>query len=402
MAAPRLCIGGATSMHGHALMAVAGLGACVRGNGEDRVGPSMFCIARSACLALFTLALLAATPILAAEEAAPPFDDRSGAFLDRSTSQLRLRPHTLVLMRPPVAANPKKSFKLFYAFNFANQPVGLDKCGLTRLPLLGPRSFFPDGKVLDRVDRTFADQQLPAIRKAFADAGSNPVVINIEGPWTIRRTDSSAVVAAKIDSHLDLAAYLRSRLGNKIRLGFYGEAPLKDYFSYQLDYFGNPFDPMYPEFVRAPGLADAVNRQVVRLAASADALFPPYYTVWYDDMGRTDAQRYQLTMQGWTTAAQESMKLALAWKKPVYPFIWMQYHNKINVPALANKFLAPGFFRYQLDTLRNLGADGVVIWGTLGPHGGREMFDRNADWWKDYLTFAKENGVDLAACPHLP
>jgi hypothetical protein len=346
------------------------------------------------------LAACLLTGMIAGPAAAAEPDPHAGA-LDQN-GQLRLRGFSLTSMKAHIAEQaPKKPFKLFYSFNFANQPVELEKCGLTRMPLLTPGLFFKSSKVLDRVDRTYADTRLPLVKQVMA-TGAPIGVINIEGPWTIKRTDTPAMVQAKIDSHQDLIAYLKSRLGNKVKLGVYGEAPLKDFFSYQTDYFGSPLDPQYADFLKAPGLAKPVNAQIKRLAASTDALFPPYYVFWYDNLGTTPAQRYQLTMQSWTTMAQQSLKLALAWKKPVYPFIWMQYHNKINDLAFPNKFLTKGFFRYQLDTLKKLGSDGVVIWGSLGEHNGREKFDRNADWWKEYLAFAKENGADLRKCPHMP
>ncbi|WP_027133816.1 hypothetical protein [Geminicoccus roseus] len=340
---------------------------------------------------------LASGPVQAAPETAP------GVFDPAAPGQLRLRSFALVNVPPPLASQaPKKPFRLYYSFTFANQPEGLDRCGLTRLPLLTPGYFFKGGKVLDRIDRAYVDQRLPIIRQALADAGGDIGILNIEGPWTIKRTDPQGTVAAKIDSHLDLIAYLKSRLGDQAKFGVYGEAPLKDFFSYQTDYFGNPGDPMYGEFIQAPSLAAPVNRQISRLALASDALFPPYYVFWYDDMGTTAAQRRQLTVQSWTSMAQQSLKVAQQWNKPVYPFIWMQFHNKINVPDYASTFLHPGFFRYQLDTLKKLGADGVVIWGTLGETNGRAVFDKNADWWKEYLAFAKENGAELRKCPHLP
>jgi hypothetical protein len=306
------------------------------------------------------LAACLLTGMIAGPAAAAEPDPHAGA-LDQN-GQLRLRGFSLTSMKAHIAEQaPKKPFKLFYSFNFANQPVELEKCGLTRMPLLTPGLFFKSSKVLDRVDRTYADTRLPLVKQVMA-TGAPIGVINIEGPWTIKRTDTPAMVQAKIDSHQDLIAYLKSRLGNKVKLGVYGEAPLKDFFSYQTDYFGSPLDPQYADFLKAPGLAKPVNAQIKRLAASTDALFPPYYVFWYDNLGTTPAQRYQLT----------------------------------------NKFLTKGFFRYQLDTLKKLGSDGVVIWGSLGEHNGREKFDRNADWWKEYLAFAKENGADLRKCPHMP
>ncbi|WP_222182847.1 hyaluronidase [Geminicoccus harenae] len=338
----------------------------------------------------------AAGPALAAD---PPW----GVYDPAQPGSLRLRAFPLTRMPQPVEEAPAKSFKLYQSFTFANQPDGLDKCGLTRLPLLTPSLFFPGGKSTDRIDRAYVDQRLAKIEAMFTPKSGDIGIVNIEGAWSIKRTDAPAVVRQKVDRYLDVLDYLEDRLGGKYRFGVYGEAPLKDYFSYQTDYFGHPASVQYQDFIQAPALAAQVNLGIERLARRSDALFPPQYTLWYDDLGRTEAERWELTVQGWTVAARESLKVAKRWDRPVYPFVWMQYHNKINVPELANKFLPKGFFGYQLETLKKLGADGVVIWGTLGPDGtGRASFDRNADWWREFLAFARTNGADLSGCTLLP
>ena len=304
-------------------------------------------------------------------------------------------------MAATVEAAPKP-FKLYHSLRFSNQPANLDRCGLTALPLLTPSYFFRGGKVTDTIDPAYVDSRIPAIRNVLANSPEGLAALNIEGSWTIKRADSSAVNGDKADRHIELLGLLRNRLGNAFRYGVYGEAPVKDFFGYQTSYFGRPDDPQRLDFERAPALLTAANRQAARLAAASDVLFPAYYVSWYDDTGTTEAERYSRTRGAWTTATRRSVKLALSWNKPVYPFIWMQYHNKINLPAYAGQFLPSGFLRYQLDTLKRLGTNGAVLWGTVNPDGTRAIFDQNARWWKEYIAFAKANGTDLRSCPYLP
>jgi hypothetical protein len=106
-----------------------------------------------------------------------------------------------------------------------------------------------------------------------------------------------------------------------------------------------------------------------------DALFPSIYTFYTD-------------RQGWVTyaIAQITEAKRKAKGKPVYAFLWPQYHESNLLLGL--RPLDSDYWELQLNTVAQH-ADGVVIWGGWGAngpelwneeaYGGNEMFMRRLD-----------------------
>jgi len=102
------------------------------------------------------------------------------------------------------------------------------------------------------------------------------------------------------------------------------------------------------------------------LAQHVDVIFPSLYT-FYDDE------------TSWKIYAEKILREARRYKKPVYAFLWPDFHD-------SNKQLKgtriPGkFWRAQLDLVRR-NADGIVIWG-----GWQKEWDDQAEWWNETRDF---------------
>jgi hypothetical protein len=115
------------------------------------------------------------------------------------------------------------------------------------------------------------------------------------------------------------------------------------------------------------------NDYVIPLAAVVDILFPSLYT-FYEDPAR------------WKLYALRNIAEAkrLANGKPIYPFIWPQYHDGT---ALEGRYIPAADWRAQLDLLAGE-VDGIVIWGGWAREEGRLKWDDEAQWWmetKDFL-----------------
>jgi hypothetical protein len=85
-----------------------------------------------------------------------------------------------------------------------------------------------------------------------------------------------------------------------------------------------------------------------QLATGENALFPSLYT--FSTSRTVWIRRFHAVM---------AEAAAIAPGKPVYAYLWPQYHGGTK---WAGRYLAPGYWRYQLDAATHLCA-GVVIWG---------------------------------------
>jgi hypothetical protein len=104
------------------------------------------------------------------------------------------------------------------------------------------------------------------------------------------------------------------------------------------------------------------------LARHVDAFFPALYT--FDD----DRARWEKRAQTSLAEARE-----LDPKKPIYFYIWPQYHVG---SARALRYVNGEYWKFQLETARHYG-DGVVIWGSSS-----YVWDPRTGWWDATQQFA--------------
>ncbi len=133
-----------------------------------------------------------------------------------------------------------------------------------------------------------------------------------------------------------------------IRIGYYGEMPQREYWGVH----GGINDSWMER-----------NELFKHLAQHVDVIFPSLYTFYTDQ-------------EGWLRFAEENLKEARKYGKPVYVFLWPVYHNSSDY---AGQLVAGDYWRLQLETAYKY-ADGIVIWSGFG----------NADW----LTVADETNVN--------
>lgn len=151
--------------------------------------------------------------------------------------------------------------------------------------------------------------------------------------------------------------------------------------SKQIGYYGVPPNRDYWRAIKGPGSKEyaawqAENDLLSTMVDKVDALFPSLYT-FYDDPLR------------WKAYAIANLKEArrIGKGKPVYAFLWPQYHDSNN--QLSGKYIPTEFWAMELDIALNY-SDGIVIWG-----GWRQDWDDHADWW----TTAKSMVNKYSVCP---
>jgi len=97
------------------------------------------------------------------------------------------------------------------------------------------------------------------------------------------------------------------------------------------------------------------------LARHVDAFFPPLYT--FDD----DRSRWEKRAKTSLAQCRE-----LDPKKPVYFYLWPQYHQGT---AKQLRYIDGAYWKFQLETARKYG-DGIVLWSR-----SRDEWDPRSGWW---------------------
>lgn len=141
----------------------------------------------------------------------------------------------------------------------------------------------------------------------------------------------------------------------ELKMGYYSIVPKRDYWRAK----EGPSSEKYKMW-------QLENDQLQDIADCVDYLIPSLYT-FYD---------YQ---PGWVAYAEANIAEArrLARGKPVYVFLWFQYHE--SNPELKLKPIPADYWKLQLETVRRL-ADGIVLWGGVN-------WDPNAPWWIETQKF---------------
>ncbi|WP_051328660.1 hypothetical protein [Geminicoccus roseus] len=283
-------------------------------------------------------------------------------------------------------ATPK--FKIFYQMSWANGTTAkaptaeqLRACGIETVPLITESVIFGSSmpRYHEPLDLAGARMKYATDKIAAATPPAKLVVLNVEKQgWMIQRGDPQA--ARKSEQYATLIAHFRRQPAIRAKgtlLGYFGEAPINDYFGYIAGRSQVPSTMQTNSFTR-------------KIAQNADVLFPQMYTRYRESGSK-----------GWIARAEGIMRLIREdWqpaigRKPVYAYLWPQYHDYASDPAIRKKLLDKGVFATQLATLQRLGADGAVIWGTLGADGSgfkRARWEKDMDWWVETKAFIRANG----------
>ena len=194
-----------------------------------------------------------------------------------------------------------------------------------------------------------------AVQKLAREAQENtrPVVLDIEH-WSLK--GNSSQVQDSLSKYMTVLQWFKEAAPG-LTVGYYGAPPLRDYW--------RAISP--PTSKERKSLSED-NDRLQPLAEAVDILFPPLYT-FYTDQG------------GWVRYAYGQIAEArrCANGKPVYVFLWPQYHDSNR--KLAGSYLPADYWRLELETAKQY-ADGIVLWGGWGSNNRPAKWEDNAVWWK--------------------
>lgn len=185
-------------------------------------------------------------------------------------------------------------------------------------------------------------------------------VIDIEG-WPLdSRRFSKEKVQESINRVLQVVGWMKSERP-QLQIGFYGSPPHRDYWG---PLRGNA--KVIEDWQRA-------NDHLKPIADALDFLCPSVYA-FYDDI------------PGWVRYANANIEEAQRFGKPVYPFLWCRYHVSNRLRKL--QFIEGDYWRTQLETVRDSGSEGVVLWDWFGFDRSKpNAIDPQADWWQATVKF---------------
>jgi hypothetical protein len=235
------------------------------------------------------------------------------------------------------AASAKPQFRIFDGLAHRGKP-DLTKYGIE--PITPVAHIWRANNSHDTVDELGLALALNRLPTATAT-----IFLDIE-VWPLDPADPS-VLRASLAKMTTVAQAVR-HISPQMKFGFYGAPPIRVYWPIL------KHDTSYQQWLSA-------DRTMSPLAMSVDYIFPSLYTFYADP-------------KGWLLFAEAQLQEARQYRKPVYPFLWYQYHD-------SNRFLrgheiAADAWEQELRFCRDE-ADGVVLWGGTG-----EDWNEGAVWWQ--------------------
>jgi hypothetical protein len=258
--------------------------------------------------------------------------------------------HHKCVSQVATASEQTQTFDARNAMRFGNLP-DLTRYGLKDVTVVYSGELWPKKASRSEPDLWFIrSETIPRVRKRATDL----MVIDVEH-WDLSGTSSDAI-ERNIHRYVDILDTFRAHMPG-IRLGLYSMVPIRNYWT---PVRGKPAEL---------AVWHSENKRLKPIADATDVIFPSLYT-FYDDR------------EGWLSYAKANMDEARQYGRPIYPFLWPQYH-KSRQPIDRN------FWRLQLETVFS-SADGMVIWT---PAKGRARWNPEAPWWQETTDFLKTAGL---------
>ena len=259
-----------------------------------------------------------------------------------------------------------KPFLVFDGTLYSNKP-DFSVHGIRPITLAYAAKFGPDWyKQADRLP------DLPAVQAVAREAQQkgHVVVLDIEH-WPLK--GSPDAVYDSLTKYMTVLDWFRAAAPD-LSIGYYGVPPIRDYWRAMKDKSNQERQSWMKE-----------NDQLRSLAGAVDVLFPSLYTFYPDQTGW---KKYAI--------AQIEEARRYGGGKPVYAFLWPQYHES-NL-TLGGRYLPTDYWLLELETAREY-ADGIVIWGGWGSDNRPAKWDENAPWWDITKEFMKNIGQSHPGAP---
>lgn len=258
-------------------------------------------------------------------------------------------------------SSPASREVLVYDATLYSGKPDLSSYGVRTLPVIYQGQLWKGSKGLHNVPDS------ATIRASLAKIAADATIICIDiEHWPLNGDRNE--VKRNLNKYIEVMRSFRAT-GKNYRMGYYGVLPAVDYWRAIEGPTSAPFRQWQSE-----------NEAIAPLAAEVDVLFPSLYTFYTDQ-------------RGWRRMAIAQIKAAKSYGKPVYVFLWPQFHNSNRL--LSGRYIGDDYWRMELETVQRY-ADGIVIWGGWGD-GKPARWDNDAPWWKVTKRFMKETRSGASA-----
>jgi hypothetical protein len=224
---------------------------------------------------------------------------------------------------PPASQTALRPFVVFDNMFYAQKP-DLSAAGLIRSCVIYNRPEWKSAIAAGLLPDEASFKKAVELRAAGCPG---PVVIDIE---YVNLSQTHQTTDAEVKNHfklfITLARWAREAAPGHL-VGYYGHG-------------------LFPE---EPGAEYASETR--ELIAAVDAFFPSLYVY-----GNQTPARWKEKLQFLVAKAHR-----IAPGKPIYPYLWPQYHE--GAPR-ALEFVDGDYMKFQLETARDCGAAGVVMWSS--------------------------------------
>ncbi|MBA5867060.1 MAG: hypothetical protein GDA67_10260 [Nitrospira sp. CR1.3] len=257
---------------------------------------------------------------------------------------------------PGEAVEDPKPFQVFDGTLYSNKP-DLSQYGIRPIAIAYAGKFGLDWyKQADRLPNV---ESVRAVAREVRQQG-NVAVLDIEH-WSLKGLPDS--VTDSLAKYKTVLGWFQEAASN-VSVGYYGSPPIRDYWRAIRHKTSREYQAWMDE-----------NDQLRPLASAVDVFFPSLYTFYPDQTG-------------WKTYAVAQIEEARRYGngKPVYVFLWPQYHDSNR--QLGGQYLPDDYWLLQLRTAKEH-ADGIVIWGGWGGNNRPAGWDEHAPWWKVTKGFMK-------------
>lgn len=278
----------------------------------------------------------------------------------------------VLFMGSPVLGQTPFSPKPFIVFDgtfYSNKPdlsvYGMQPVTLVNEDKLG-RDWYKTSDRLPSIDGVTAAAQ-------EARHKGSTIVLDIEH-WLLK--GSADMVRDSMRKYITVLEWFRDAAPG-LTIGYYGAPPIRDYWRA----VKGPANPEYRSWMNE-------NDQLRLLSEAVDALFPSLYTFYSDQVGWKEYAIAQI---------EEARRYGGG--KPVYVFLWPQYHDSNQ--TLGKRYLPPEYWRLELETARQH-ADGIVIWGGWGENNRPAEWDESASWWQVTKKFLNRQKLSNITVPEAP